>query len=129
MNPLLCDFGLAMVMKDGKAFMKTTSGTMGYTAPEVGAGVEVDGKIDIWSFGICLYEMAVAYKPSVMDPKFKTTGSIPFRDRDWRNMDQLKDLISCMLAINPEERYSALDSLKHPWFNDNDDDYFISLSL
>lgn len=92
-----------MVMKDGKASMKHFSGTLGYNAPEVRNDSEITEMIDIWSFGICLYEMAVAYKPQALDKLFYKSGVVPFRERDWRNMDLLKDLIEKMLKIDPIE--------------------------
>ena len=45
--------------------MKERSGTAGYIAPEIrGTNVLVGPEIDIWAFGIILYEMCVAYKPT-----------------------------------------------------------------
>ena len=45
--------------------MKERSGTAGYIAPEIKANNKIVGpEIDIWSFGIVLYEMCVAYKPT-----------------------------------------------------------------
>jgi len=76
---------------------------MGYIAPEICKGAEVTEKIDMWSLGICVYEMAVAYKPHVLDKQFSKTGVVPFRERDWKGLDLLKDLILKMLVLNPEE--------------------------
>jgi len=47
-----------------KAFMKDRSGTAHYIAPEVGYNCFVGPEIDIWAFGVILYEMCVAYKPT-----------------------------------------------------------------
>lgn len=107
-------------MTDGKAKLKHFSGTLGYNAPEVTNDSEVTEKIDIWSFGICLYEMAVAYKPTVLDKTFAKSGNVPFRERDWRNMDLLKDLISKMLKIDANEWIGAKEALTHAWFEDDD---------
>ena len=66
----ICDFGISLVMTpelfEGKkqAFMKVRSGSGGYIAPEVkGQNIIVSPAIDMWAFGIVLYEMCVAYQP------------------------------------------------------------------
>jgi len=120
---MLGDFGLSLIMTDGKAFMKTLSGSFGYCAPEVGNGVEVTEKIDIWSLGICLYEMAVAYKPTVLDNQIGVTGVIPFWDQDWKGLDLLRDLITKMLKVKPEDRISTQDALNHSFFDNEEDEF------
>ena len=67
----LCDFGIAQIITpsyfngERKALMRERSGTAYYIAPEVKhSNVLVGPEIDIWAFGIVLYEMCVAYKPN-----------------------------------------------------------------
>lgn len=64
----LCDFGLSHVMKPeygGKALMVEKCGTGGYIAPEIGSKNTIIGpEIDMWAFGVMLYEMCTAYKPT-----------------------------------------------------------------
>lgn len=64
----LCDFGLAHLMEPehkGFGLMKERCGTMGYIAPEVKQhNTLVSPAIDMWAFGVMLYEMHVAYKPT-----------------------------------------------------------------
>jgi serine/threonine protein kinase len=49
----------------GKALMKERSGTAQYIAPEIKQNNSMVGaEIDMWSFGILLYQMAVAYVPT-----------------------------------------------------------------
>jgi hypothetical protein len=43
----------------------------------------------MWAFGIVLYEMATAYKPTaIMDYKY-SQGNVPFRHQDWKKRDKL----------------------------------------
>lgn len=116
----LCDFGLAMRMENGFCTLKEFSGTLGYNAPEVTKGARVTDKIDMWSLGICLYEMAVAYKPSVLNKSFNKDGNVQFRDWDWKGYEEAKDLVLKLLKVNPEERISAEEALKHPFLDDED---------
>lgn len=64
----LCDFGLTHILdrKVGKAFMGIRCGTQGYMAPEQQANNWIGTEIDIWALGVVLYELAVAYKPTVV---------------------------------------------------------------
>ena len=50
---------------NGKAIMVERCGTGGYIAPEVGHKNSLIGpEIDMWAFGVMLYEMCTAYKPT-----------------------------------------------------------------
>lgn len=61
----LIDFGLCNRVDPEKnnAFMKIKVGTHGYQAPEVLNDSYVTTAIDMWAYGILLYELAVSYKP------------------------------------------------------------------
>ena len=64
----ICDFGLSHLVSsayNGKAMMLERCGTGGYIAPEVGPKNSLVGpEIDMWAFGVMLYEMCTAYKPT-----------------------------------------------------------------
>ena len=79
----LCDFGLSGTLdSDGKLSMQRV-GTLGYMAPELGKG-PVDQSVDMFSFGVVLYELAAAYKPTAVKNYRYGSGPIPFRNVDWR---------------------------------------------
>ena len=70
-----------------KAIMKERSGTAGYIAPEIkGSNKLVGPEIDMWAFGVILYEMCVAYKPTQVKNYRYGNGPIPFRQRDWKKL-------------------------------------------
>ena len=59
--------------------MRNKCGSRGYMAPEIvnskeevekgGCGIVISPAIDMWAFGIVLYEMCVAYYPTRIQPK------------------------------------------------------------
>jgi len=63
----LADFGISRVVQAEAEKMQTMVGTPNYLAPEiVGTHADADGytsNVDIWSFGVCLLEMADGRPP------------------------------------------------------------------
>lgn len=116
-----CDFGLAHQADskyNGKAPKKNTVGTWGYIAPEVKNSKFIGKEADVWSLGLTFYEMACAYKPTQVKNYKYGEGELPFRKYDWRGRsEELKNLISAMMEIDPEKRITAEDALQHPYFS------------
>jgi len=119
----LCDFGLSHKMdSSGKAVAIVKAGTLGYMAPEVQAMATIGSEIDMWSFGVMLYEMTTAYKPTAMKNYRYGSGPIPYRNIDWRkHSKQLQDLINSCLEVDPTKRITAQEALMHPWFEEETD--------
>jgi len=80
----ILDFGFAHKMdSSGKSIMFYKCGSRGYMAPEItlsredmergGRGIQITSAVDIWAFGIILYEMSVAYSPLRVIPNLVTT--------------------------------------------------------
>jgi len=64
----ITDFGTAKILQYGASQQTSAMGTPGYMSPEQIKGKAVDGRSDIFSLGVMLYEM--------------TTGQRPFRGQD-----------------------------------------------
>jgi len=78
------------------AFMVQLVGTPEYQAPEMEDGAWITTAVDMWAYGIVLYEMAVGYKPKKIKhlnlPQL--TDGIPYFKKHWVHKDpQLIDLI------------------------------------
>ncbi|XP_073526252.1 uncharacterized protein [Phyllobates terribilis] len=56
-NLKIADFGVARVEAQNPEDMTGTTGTLGYMAPEVLNGKPYNHKCDVYSFGICLWEI------------------------------------------------------------------------
>jgi len=117
----IADFGLSNVMKDGD-FFKTSCGSPNYAAPEVISGRLYAGpEVDVWSCGVILYALLC--------------GSLPFDDENIPNLfkkikggiftlpghmsDDIKDLISRMLVVDPLQRITIPEIRRHRWFNES----------
>lgn len=87
----ILDFGLAKstAANDGETAKRQLTnagvilGTASYMSPEQARGLEVDNRSDIWSFGVCLYEML--------------TGRQPFRG------ETATDTFAAILTTEPEK--------------------------
>ncbi|KAG8046973.1 hypothetical protein GUJ93_ZPchr0008g11801 [Zizania palustris] len=53
----IADFSVARVEAENPKDMTGTTGTLGYMAPEVFTGLPYNRKCDVYSFGICLWEI------------------------------------------------------------------------
>uniref|UniRef100_A0AAY4EZF2 Serine/threonine-protein kinase DCLK2 n=1 Tax=Denticeps clupeoides TaxID=299321 RepID=A0AAY4EZF2_9TELE len=120
----LGDFGLATVV-DGPLY--TVCGTPTYVAPEIIAETGYGLKVDIWAAGVITYILLCGFPPfrgSTDDQEALfdqiLMGQLEFPLPYWDNVsDTAKELISCMLQVEVDQRFTALQVLDHPWVNDD----------
>ena len=99
--------------------MERVVGTPDYQAPEMKNESWITPAIDMWAYGIVLYEMAVGYKPQkIRHLKLPAlTDNISYFKNHWHQKDpNLLDLIKRCLQADPSERITAKEALQHPYF-------------
>ncbi|MGB9104355.1 MAG: serine/threonine-protein kinase, partial [Terriglobales bacterium] len=69
------DFGIARITSQSKTATGTVMGTPSYMSPEQLAGAKVDGRADLFSLGVTLYELLTGQKPFTGD----TVATLMFR--------------------------------------------------
>ncbi|KAG2494235.1 hypothetical protein HYH03_007590 [Edaphochlamys debaryana] len=109
------DLGLATVQQQGMSVV----GTPEFMAPEV-YEESYDERCDIYSFGMCLLELASLEYPysechSVPQIFKKVTMGVPPASLQRVSSPELREFIALCIAHDPANRPSARELLKHPY--------------
>ncbi|XP_029900813.1 ribosomal protein S6 kinase alpha-2 [Myripristis murdjan] len=125
----ICDFGSAKQLRAENGLLMTPCYTATFIAPEVLKKQGYDAACDIWSVGILLYTMIAGFSPFASSPddtpeeilaqigcgKFVITGG------NWDVVsDAAKDIVIKMLHVDPHQRLTAPQVLRHPWIVERD---------
>ncbi len=117
------DFGLAkpneqIIMSGDTTSNRTVPGTvMGsarYMSPEQARGQEVDGRTDIWSLGVVLYEMLAGVVPFDGETTADTLAAVIYKEPEpiWQALPnappELQRIIRKALQKDREERYQSV---------------------
>ena len=114
----LCDFGFAKKMSASANFLKSIKGTPLYIAPEILLHQHYTQKVDVWSLGIILFELACGRTPSyahtvpLLQPKI-LHDAVKYPSHI---SSDLKHLIDNMLQKKPERRYTWEQVKSHAFF-------------
>ena len=108
----VADFGIARITASSKTATGTVMGTPSYMSPEAVSGKKVDGRSDLFSLTVALFELLVGEKP------FKggdNIGTLVFQIANDPHPDPaslradlpacIKSIIDKGLAKNPDDRY------------------------
>ncbi|XP_060533371.1 phosphorylase b kinase gamma catalytic chain, liver/testis isoform isoform X1 [Cylas formicarius] len=127
LNVKITDFGFAKKLEN-EELLHDLCGTPGYLAPETlktnmfedfpGYSFEVD----IWACGVIMYTLLVGCPPfwhrkqmimlrNIMDGKYSFTSP------EWADISEApKDLIRKLLVVDPKQRISVSEALRHEFF-------------
>ena len=113
----ICDFGVSRKIEKGQKIYERC-GTPAYIAPEIYKKIGYTGfQSDVWSAGITLY--------------YILSGNLPFKGNNIHELEnailfgeykkikdvsfEANDIINKMLKLDPKERITIDEILKHPW--------------
>ena len=117
-NPYISDFGIAKLTQAqaGNVTGSAIIGTPAYMAPEQAQGDEIDGRADIYSLGIILYEMVTGKQPYEADTPMAVaikhiTDPVPhILNANPKLPEGMDTIIQTAMAKNKKDRYtSAVD--------------------
>ncbi|KAF8953413.1 hypothetical protein BGZ52_011411 [Haplosporangium bisporale] len=115
----IADFGLSKVVWNEQTM--TPCGTVGYTAPEIVKDQRYSKSVDMWAIGCVLYTLLCGFPPffdeSIQALTEKVArGQYTFLEPWWNDIsDSVKDLITHLLCVDPNQRYTIDQFLEHPW--------------
>jgi serine/threonine protein kinase len=119
----IADFGLSKIVWENSTM--TPCGTVGYTAPEIVKDERYSKSVDMWALGCVLYTLLCGFPPfydesiEVLTEKV-AKGQFTFLSPWWDDIsDSAKDLISHLLTVDPDKRFTIREFLAHPWIRES----------
>ncbi|KAG1714899.1 Ribosomal protein S6 kinase alpha-1 [Nymphon striatum] len=125
----ICDFGFAKQLRAENGLLMTPCYTANFVAPEVLKKQGYDSACDIWSLGVLLFTLLAGYAPYANGPDDTpgdihcriSNGKLQLDTGNWTSISaSAKDLVMKMLHIDPHQRLTASQVLKHPWIQKRD---------
>jgi len=121
----VADFGIARVTSSGTMTQAgTLIGTPGYMSPEQIAGMKVDGRSDIFSLGVILYQLVTGEKPFTGDTltsiiyKITQQDPVPPRSINIQVPPFIEFIIKKSLQKDPTRRFQdaneMVEALRNP---------------
>ena len=114
------DFGIAQAVssEDHLAEEGSVMGTATYFSPEQASGEAVDGRSDVYSLGVVLFEMLVGRPPFIGDTPLAVStqhvhGAVPFPSQFNDTVPRdLEAIVMESLAKSPDQRYQTADEFR-----------------
>jgi len=108
----LIDFDMAQPLPEKPVKFSKNPGTPGYMAPEQLKGEGIDGRVDIFAFGVSAYELLANQKPYVGDSpgeilaaQLHPSGAVPLRQLNPDVPIALEKVVMKCIERDPDKRY------------------------
>ncbi|HEX3053247.1 MAG TPA: protein kinase [Aggregatilineaceae bacterium] len=115
-TPRLTDFGMAYLIGQPRLSQSyTLLGTLPYLSPEMINNEEIDGRADIWSFGVMLFEMLAGQRPFDEDTTSATLAAIlnkPVPDLEALQPDAPVGLVDLIYRMLEKDRHARISSIR-----------------
>lgn len=127
-NVKITDFGFARYLPEGQK-LYDLCGTPGYLAPETLRCSMYEGspgyskEVDIWACGVIMFTLLVGCPPfwhrkQMIMLRNIMAGNYSFTSPEWADISEdPKDLIRKCLVVDPAQRITVKEALRHPFFN------------
>jgi serine/threonine-protein kinase len=99
----ILDFGLAKAIQVERRNQTMVAGTPEYMAPEQLAGAELDGRADLFAFGVTFYESLTNYFP--FEGALRTNDIYPPSALVHAIPKELDQIVLRCLALDPSDRF------------------------
>ncbi|MGH2369057.1 MAG: serine/threonine-protein kinase, partial [Chloroflexota bacterium] len=118
-SPVLIDFGLVTVLAEVAQGRRLTAadvlvGSADYMSPEQVAGQSLDGRSDVYSLGIVLYEMLAGHVPYAgLDPleTLRAHGDVPPPPLPERVPVAARAIVGQALQKRPDDRFPSAQAM------------------
>jgi len=116
----ITDFGFGAQLNQEQDKRKSVVGTTYWMAPELIRAKDYGPKVDVWSFGIMIYEMIEGCPPYHDQSHLRalfliaSKGRPPFSSPDSLSVE-CKDFVEKCTIIDHEQRPSSTELLNHPF--------------
>lgn len=114
------DLNVAFEVTPENPRIRFGTGLKEWSAPETRNAQYQDYKIDSWTLGCIMFFLSVGDPP--FEPESAINDNFNFyvqleKYQDSANYPEMVDFLSKTIVVDPKNRMTSLEALRHPWLN------------